>query len=246
MFLSASVSIAAGLKKAQNPYNLPLIGTVKLASSDARAKDFQTNVLPAFQAFINQNLREMTRFQAAPDYVLDPTRLYLPLATNKPVRVYFVYEGAAYRNQLGISIVDAGNGHNGSAPTIDPLSVGKLIFLDASFKNPPDGLTPGGPLNVGDFVDLGNVAAGKQLDFFLVSDGANGVAGGSNVLRNFPQLNSDGLQHVVTAYYSKQHPGYVLIGFEDIVGGGDLDYNDCLFVVDIGYDITVDENTLPH
>ena len=178
--------------------------------------------------------------------MLDPTRLYLPLDTNRPIRVYFVDEGAAYRNQLGVSIAEAGHGRNGSSPLIDPLSNGRLIFPDASYANPPDGLTPGGPLHTGDFVELGNVSQGNQLDFFLISDGANGVGGGNNVLRNFAELNSDGLQHVITAYFREDYPGYILIGFEDIVGGGDLDYNDCLFVIDVGYDIMIDESSLPH
>ncbi len=227
----------------QNPHNLPLIGAVKAAGSDARAQAFQTNVLPVFQQFIDNNLQEMSRFEIAPQFVLDPTRLYLPLSTNQPVRVYFMHEGAMYRNQLGVSIVDAGHGRDGVSQLIDPLTQGKLIFPDASYKNPPDGLSPGGPLSRGDYVQIGNVAAGKQLDFFLVSDGANG---GRSVLRNFKQLNSDGLQHVVAAYFHEDYPGFILIGFEDIVGGGDLDYNDCLFVIDIGYDITIDEGSLPH
>lgn len=229
-----------------NPYNLQLIGQVRAAASDARSQYFQSYVLPAFQSFINVNLVEMSHFDEADDYVLDPTRLYLPLATNQPIRVYFVHEGAAYRNQLGVAILDAGHGRDGNSNLIPPLQLGKLVFPDASYANPPDGLSPGGPLHVGDFVELGNVAQGKQLDFFLLSNAAGGASGSSNVLSNFVELNSDGRQHVITAYYSQQYPGFILIGFEDIVGGGDLDYNDCLFVVDIGYDIVVDESELPH
>jgi len=227
----------------QNPHNLPVLAEVQGAASDARSQDFQQNVLPAFQAFIDANLEEMSEFESAPEFILDPTRLYLPLATNKPIRVYFVHEGAAYRNQLGLSIVDAGHGRSGDSDLIDPLSAGKLLFPDASFENPPDGLSPGGPLHTGDFVEIGHVEQGKQLDFFLVSDGANGK---TKVLRNFKELNSDGLQHVIAGYFKEDFPGYVLIGFEDIVGGGDLDYNDCLFVIDIGYDIDIDESELPH
>jgi hypothetical protein len=43
---------------------------------------------------------------------------------------------------------------------------------------------------------------------------------------------------------------YVLLGFEDIIGGGDLDYNDSLFVIDIGevnaQNLMDDASTLPH
>ena len=227
----------------QNPHQLPLIGEVRAAKSDRRSRKFQRNVLPAFQAFIDANLNEMSKFKSAPEFVLDPTKLYLPLPTDRPIRVYFVHEGAAYRNQLGVSIVDAGHGRDGDSELHDPLDGGELIFPDASYQDPPDGLSPGGPLNRGDFVQIGNLPAGKQLDFFLVSNGANGRRG---VLRNFHEFNSDGLQHVVAAYFSEDYPGFVLIGFEDIVGGGDLDYNDCLFVVDIGVDINISEDDLPH
>jgi len=232
----------------ENPYNLPLIGAVQDAGSDARAQHFQENVMPAFESFINQNLQEMSEFENAGQFVLDPTRLYLPLNTEKPIRAYFMHEGAAYRNQLGLSIVNAGHGQNGTNELVDPLENGKLIFPDASFEDPPDGLSPGGPLNKGDFVEIGHVEQGMQLDFFLVSDGANDETpdGGNDVLRNFVELNSDGKQHVIAAYFREDFPGFVLIGFEDIVGGGDLDYNDCLFVIDVGYDFSVEEGDLPH
>ena len=60
-------------------------------------------------------------------------------------------------------------------------------------------------------------------------------------------LNVDGLQHMVAFIIPDSR--YVLLGFEDIIDGGDLDYNDCLFVVDIGQenaDNLVNEGTLPH
>lgn len=240
---SSPLTAQAQLPKAKNPYGLKTYGAVKKAGSDARAQDFQANVLPAFIAFIDQTLNEYSRFEAAPEFVLDPEKLYLPLATNRPARVYFVSEGAGYRNQLGLAISTAGHGQSNGSQLVDPLTAGKLLFLDASFKNPPDGLTPGGPLNSGDFVDIGKLSAGKQLDFFLIS---NGASGGRAVLRNFPELNDDGLQHVVAGYYSETFPGFVLIAFEDIDGGGDLDYNDCCFILDVGYDLSIDESNLPH
>ncbi|MCA9134773.1 MAG: DUF4114 domain-containing protein, partial [Planctomycetales bacterium] len=72
--------------------------------------------------------------------------------------------------------------------------------------------------------------------------------GGTQWLWNDPSENSDGLQHVV-AFMLPDSP-YILLGFEDIIGGGDLDYNDALFVVDIGdinaWNLFDDEGTLPH
>lgn len=227
----------------QNPYNLSIIAPTQRAGSDARSADFQSRVMPAFMHFIDENLQECTVFDYAPDFVLDPTMLYLPLPTNQPVRVYFLWEGAGYRNQLGVNITDAGHGRDGQSAYINPVTQGKLIFPDASFDNPPNGPDSQLPLNIGDFVEIGNISSGKTLDFFLVSNGANGS---TDVLSNFIRFNSDGLQHVITAYFRQDFPGFILIGFEDIVGGGDLDYNDCLFVVDIGYDVAVTQNDLPN
>lgn len=234
---------------AKNPFNLPKYTAVQKAKSDTRSTQFANQVMPTFQQFIDKSLKEASQFKVAPDYVLDPTRLYLPLTTLQPVRVYFVHEGAGYRNQLGVSIVDAGHGRSGSSTLIDPLTQGKLIFDDASFevtqiKDKKGNVTSqSGGLTAGDFVEIGTIQAGKQVDFFLCSDGANGT---KNLLRNFPELNSDKLQHVIAVYFKDTHPGYVMIGFEDIVGGGDLDYNDTLFVIDFGYDISIEKGDLPH
>ena len=47
-------------------------------------------------------------------------------------------------------------------------------------------------------------------------------------------LNPDGINHVVSfAYLAKDSP-YLILGFEDLLGGGDRDFNDLLFAVDVG------------
>jgi hypothetical protein len=41
---------------------------------------------------------------------------------------------------------------------------------------------------------------------------------------------------------------FILVGFEDLIGGGDRDYNDALFVVDVGIENAtnlINESTLP-
>ncbi|MEB3882082.1 DUF4114 domain-containing protein, partial [Lyngbya sp. CCY1209] len=42
--------------------------------------------------------------------------------------------------------------------------------------------------------------------------------------------NSDGLQHIM-AY---EQSGYLVMAFEDMTNGGDKDYNDIVFAIDIG------------
>jgi hypothetical protein len=200
------------------PLGMSTVGPVYLSGSDARSKSFNSIQLPEFQQIINVNLQERVKFTAVSGFKLDASRLFLKNASDATIRVYFIAEGAAYHNTLAYSFSLAGDKSGPANP--------KLIFPDVSAGTKR---TSTEPLQPGDFVDLGMGAAGTQIDFFLVSDGVNG---GKTKLFNNPKLNSDGLQHVVAFLLPSTR--FILIGFEDIVGGGDLDYNDALFAVDIG------------
>ncbi|MCL4201659.1 MAG: DUF4114 domain-containing protein [Pirellulaceae bacterium] len=214
------------IQSAARPFNLKIVDQVALAGSDAASADFSKNTLPTMQRLIDQNLSERVaitdRGQMGSLIALDPNALRLSVAAD--VRVYFVGEGAAYHNSLGF------NTGGGGIDTGDPL----LIFPDASspvtyLSSGAEPRTRSTPLFPGDFVELGSFDAGTQLDFFLIANGANG---GRNIFSTDSRVNSDGIDHVV-AFAQVQSP-YVLIGFEDMVGGGDRDYNDLLFAVYFG------------
>lgn len=207
------------------PFGLDIAGPVYQAGSDSASAGFQENALPGLQDFINQRLGERQSLDAVGGFALDPTSLQLQ--TESDVRVYFVSEGAGYHNTLGFNSSGVGVSEG------DPL----LIFPDGSSY---DSNTQAGdatlgnrdtnyPLLPGDFADLGSFEVGTSLDFFLI---ANGVNGGSNVYTSDEGLNPDGLQHMVA--FALEGSPYLLIGFEDLYGGGDLDYNDMLFAVDTG------------
>lgn len=207
------------------PFGLDIIDRVALEGSDTASADFMNNRLESFQNLVNENLSE--RREASLDgnsslIALDPTRMTLSEQTT--VRAYFVGEGAGYHNTLGFNAdglgVDSGN----------PF----LVFPDAS--SPRSYLSSGRkkrtvsePLMPGDFVQLGEVGAGTLLDFFLI---ANGARGGTNVYGAPAERNPDGLDHIV-AFAQVENP-YVLIGFEDLYGGGDKDYNDLVMAVYFG------------
>lgn len=73
---------------------------------------------------------------------------------------------------------------------------------------------------------LGTVAAGDELRFYLR------VITNGNVFSTDPGENPDGFNHAWhTAYAGGDFgvPAGLLIGWEDIVGGGDKDYNDHVF-----------------
>ena len=94
------------------------------------------------------------------------------------------------------------------------------------------------------FVDAngktGNVNSGQELK--LVHVAANGgetvvkSAYGTTVFHSFDNgtkgLNGDGVNHAV-GIVDNVH-GTVKVGFEDLKGGGDKDFNDSVFTVDIG------------
>ncbi len=49
---------------------------------------------------------------------------------------------------------------------------------------------------------------------------------------NQKQQNGDGLLHMVAFFPANSN--FVILGFEDIYGGGDLDYNDLVLALDVG------------
>lgn len=213
------------------PFGLDIVGPVYAAGSDAASADFQTHVLPELQSLLQVTLGESKAFTALGAHALDPSQL--KLVTDSMTRVYFIGEGAGYRNTLGFNVL-ASNA-TGETPSITEDA--RLIFPDASssISSLSGGTTgrakrtPTAPLLAGDFVDLGEFSAGSTLDFFLIADGAGG---GSSTYVAQPERNPDLLQHVV-AFALPDSP-FLMIGFEDMLNGGDRDYNDLLFAVELG------------
>ena len=141
----------------------------------------------------------------------------LTLKQNSTVRAYFIGETAGYKNTLGIAI-------NGET---------SLIFPDAS----SDQNNNGKALFPGDFVELGSLKEGTLLDFFLIPNGARLSSGG---LENFvywfnPESNPDGNNHMKILRLHDMD--LLIICLEDQFGGGDSDYNDLVFAVEIKPDI---------
>jgi|GEM_PF-667747 hypothetical protein len=163
-------------------------------------------------------------------YQLDASKLFWNGVD--PVEVYFINEGAGYRNQLLYTATDdAGN-----------LVKSDMIFEDVSSAESILSNSDG-PLVLGQGVSLGKFSGPTQLDFSIVSDGFNLAKPKANAkpkaIEKYEQevarrtlggdasKNVDGLQHVVAF----QHNDWIILGFEDIIGGGDLDYNDVVFAV---------------
>jgi hypothetical protein len=75
---------------------------------------------------------------------------------------------------------------------------------------------------VGTQFNLGNYAAGTELEFqiHVLNTGHTWYSGEAT-------RNADGLAH--SAVINDWSPGQTLVGFEDLLGGGDMDYDDLAF-----------------
>ncbi len=213
---------AASVQSSARPFGLDIAAPVMAAGSDTRAAAFMKE-LPALTEFLNKSLGESSNVDDS-RMLLDPAKLKLSTASD--VRVYFIGEGAGYSNTLGFNTT--GTGVSSGNPA--------LIFPNASTTNSYYNGSEGkreswAPVLPGDFVNLGKIAGGTLLDFFLIADGANG---GRSVYATDKSVNGDGINHVVAFGYQMANSPFLIIGFEDLFGGGDRDFNDLLFAVDIG------------
>lgn len=214
----------SAIQSTASPYGLAATGDVMLAGSDEAAADFSANALPDLQAIVNNTLTESQSIGDLSSIALDASDLFL--SETSQVRAYFVGEGAGYRNSFGVYTGDSSEGLNGDAG---------LIFPDASssnsYLNPTESSyrSSSAPLAAGDFVDLGTFEAGTQLNLFLI---ANGASGGTNTYYTDMSLNADGIDHFVVL--ATPDSPYILVGAEDLFGGGDEDYNDVVVALDVG------------
>lgn len=217
-------STEANVQSKARPFDLKIVDKVQVGGSDDASKAFMKQDLPVLTKLLGEKLGETSKVDDS-SMALDPDKLFLKNPSD--VRVYFVGEGAGNANSLGY------NTEGGGVKTGNPL----LIFPNASSQvssyNQKEGSslkrTQSEPLLPGDFVDLGSFKAGTKLDFFLI---ASGALGGTTVFSTDQSVNPDGINHVIS--FAGLSGSYLLIGFEDLMGGGDRDFNDVLIAVDIG------------
>lgn len=216
------VPVASEVQSTRRAYSLDTVGNVMIGGSDTASSDFQNNQLPDIAIAVQQDLSEFQGVENAAAMATDPSQL--KLVTDASVRVYFVTEGAGYHNALGFNTESQGVDDG------DPL----LIFPDASssvsllHQDDDPNRSSRMPLLPGDFVDLGTMTAGSQLDFFLIAQGMTGRP----VYGTDETVNPDGIQHVVTL--ALEDSALLIMGFEDLWGGGDRDFNDLVIAIDIG------------
>ncbi|HBB33650.1 MAG TPA: PEP-CTERM sorting domain-containing protein [Cyanobacteria bacterium UBA8803] len=197
------------------------VSAYEIKSIDTDTTGFK-DIIDEFQKLVQE---EGVGIKNPSAFKLDPTKLLL--AADHDVNIYFLNEGAGFKNQLGFSATKDSNSQSG------------LIFENVSCHSRNiDCRIPSndGVLNIGDYVELGTFKKGTQFDFSIIADGFNG---GQYVYGADPVSNPDGLEHLVAYEYK----GYVVLGFEDLYGpkgndqppnqNSDRDFNDVLFVADL-------------
>ena len=217
------------------PLGLDTYGPVQTGGSDIKSWFFMRDWLPEMILTASGKFNAASVAAKFSELLLDPAKLQLTESAR--VRVYFVGEHSGYLNALGVNTegVDAKSG----APKIvfpnKDTSVGLYEYparIDKAEKRlDPEKMgkrSTDNPVLPGDFVDLGKLKAGTRLGFFLVADDHSGAV---NVYTTEPGANPDGAPHVV-AVAVPESP-YLLLSFEDMYGGGDKDFSDCVFAVEM-------------
>ncbi|MGD1858470.1 MAG: DUF4114 domain-containing protein [Leptolyngbyaceae cyanobacterium] len=178
--------------------------------TQTEAQNLQDQNQELFDFFKSQVNKERAALSETDLQPLDANGLLFD--TSETVEIYFIHEGAGYKNQVLFTADD-------QAPA--------MLIENASLQGSGGNLKAGDGFILSDFEGLSGVA---QFEFLIASNGY----GKSNptLLYTDASKNSDGLEHVTAFGYTDESTGdyYTFIGFEDIVGGGDLDYNDVVLV----------------
>ncbi len=217
-----------------DPLGLPIVGQVMTAGSDAAAASFDNTTLSQALGFIQANLPDgRNNTGDAKVFSVDPSKL--KLATSQSVQAYFVSESAGFNNSLGFNTT--GVGVNSGNPELIFPNVSSPEDFNPNAADNYGAPNPSQPLVPGDFVNLGTFAKGTPLDFFLISNGANG---GNTVFNSGgASANPDGVLHTggftasVFAIPQLNSP-YLFIDFKDSWNGGDKDYNDAIIAINVG------------
>ncbi|NJN32345.1 MAG: DUF4114 domain-containing protein [Synechococcales cyanobacterium RM1_1_8] len=193
------------------PPPLPPLPPPPLQLNENLWKAFNTNYVQNESVFVNN----------ANSLSVDLSKLTFAKGANS-LDVFFINEGAGYRNQLTFS----GGSYNN-----------QMIFDDISSK---DSVVKesNGKLKLGQgFSFTGGLKAGDAVDFTLISNKRSNYTFGTNMATNV-----DGLQHAIGYEYFDGTDNWLILGFEDLYGdlkaqgtdsktglkneGSDRDFND--------------------
>ncbi|MBO9999390.1 MAG: DUF4114 domain-containing protein [Cyanobacteria bacterium SID2] len=235
---SISTTVVAGLLVATTP-----AFAFEIQSRDKAPDHFQ-ELLPELSDFVGKEARDLD-LETIGAHEIDLSFFTLKYAHE--AKVYFLGETAGgYRNQLdfrawkGDTVIQEQTKVFGDT-SCSQSEQGSLDNFSAFCANPGSAISGSSeqdsPLNVGDFVSLGHFEAGTVLDLLLVADGRNGgitqTVDGQSVPAVYSvetDSNLDNKQHAMGYFYKD----LLIVGYEDLWGGGDGDYNDVVVAIDFG------------
>jgi Domain of unknown function (DUF4114) len=142
----------------------------------------------------------------------------------------FAYREAIYNNELVYYLVDTPLG------TIDSLSPGDPGYLSAVLSRAqvvfPSGSTASSPdksliFNGGDIIVF-FIIRNDTLSNIILNNPENSPNKLPLAFFSIDDLSPDGVDHLV-GYQSIGNKKFTQFGFEDVIGGGDLDYDDIVY-----------------
>ena len=215
------------MKKLASTLGIAALSTLSLlsfsASAEAADLGLRSDLLTRFSSYVQS---EGVAFDELALPKLDASQLYWDQGVSD-VEVFFINEGAGYKNQLFFSAND------GPMNMIfDNISSTQSVLSESS-----------GVMTLGEGKSLNNFTGPTQLSFFLKSNGYNG---GQNFFGDDAytgtsidgkEINRDGLSHLIAYNFfdEVEQENYTILGFEDLWGtkaqGSDRDFNDVVFAV---------------
>ena len=216
------------MKKLATTLGVAALSTLSLlsfsASAEAANLSLRSDLLTKFNSSFVQT--EGLAFDELALPKLDASQLYWDQGVDD-VEIFFINEGAGYKNQLFFSANDG------------PMT---KIFdnISSTMSTKPEG---DGVMTLGEGKKLKSFSGPTQLSFFLKSNGFNGgnnFFGADNhtgTIVDGQEINKDKVSHLIAYKYfdevSKEN--YTILGFEDLWGtaedGSDRDFNDVVFAV---------------
>ncbi len=217
--MTGLLALAAGQVNAKvvaYPFGLDLAGPVQLGSASDTA---YFNTLRT--AVLGNNLTNGSSVPGLASVRLDPSKIDLALAAD--VKVYMVGDqvGNGKDKEYAVGFNPAGPG----VTTGNPELIFPLAQTNGSSRNSTFPVLPG------DYVDLGQFAAGSHLDFFAIADPTPGYSTHSAADLSKVFSTADGNQSA--RLYALTGTPYLLVTFEGQDKFG-RDYNDVAFAVDVG------------
>jgi hypothetical protein len=130
----------------------------------------------------------------------------------------FLDEGAGYKNTYGLFTVEKDESGGYERTSVEKFE----IFSNASK------IGSGGRLRMGDTYKSAIYQEGTNFGFYIESNGYRRKRS-SHTFYSYTPFNQDDVKHTILTYDYDQDK--LAVGFEDLYGGGDRDYNDLIVSV---------------